>query len=231
MDNDIRIEIPKSGLDGLKILIGLGPEGVGKLCRVAGDLPLTLNLKTWTRRLSSELSIDAESVLQLVMGALLPLNHLRVDLKLETPELLEVVSGNLENAPPPEWRVENLEGWNAIRGVVAPLFERDNFFSIASKSYQLLLNRPNPVHGVKILSELRPVYSEDATSVKAFVLAKTLVVDYYEGSTKKAIYLSMNMDDLRSLSIEVDRARLKTETVSDTISDWGGDLISYGEQG
>jgi hypothetical protein len=80
-----------------------------------------------------------------------------------------------------------LEGWNAIRGVVAPLFERDNFFIIASKSYQLLLNRPNPVHGVKILSELRPVYSEDATSVKAFVLAKTLVVDYYDGSMKKTI--------------------------------------------
>ena len=116
MDNDIRIEIPASGLDGLKVLISLGPEGVDKLCQVAGDLPLTLNLKSWTRRLSSELNIDAESVSQLVMGALMPLNHLRVHLNLETPEFLEVVSGNLEKEPSPGWRAENLRGGTRFEG-------------------------------------------------------------------------------------------------------------------
>lgn len=84
---------------------------------------------------------------------------------------------------------------------------------------------------MKILSELRPVYSEDATSVRAFVLAKTLAVDYLEGETEKTIFLSMDMDDLRSLAVEVDRAKLKSETISDEVVNWGVDLLTYGQQG
>ncbi|MBV8383287.1 MAG: hypothetical protein JOZ63_11815 [Planctomycetaceae bacterium] len=106
-----------------------------------------------------------------------------------------------------------------------------NFFSVVSKCSQLLNKRPNPIQDVKILSELRPVYSEDATSVRAFVLAKTLAVDYLEGETKKTIFLSMDMDDLRSLAVEVDRAKLKSETISDEVVNWGVDLLTYGQQG
>ena len=228
MPEDVRFRIPESGLAGLKALIGLGPEGVTALCELAKDLPLTLNMSGLTTRLSNELEVERSAVSQFVMGALMPLNHLRVYLKLETPDFLKALSDNLEKEAPEKWRSENLAGWKAIEGRVAPLFEKDNFFSVSHKSYQLLVNRPNPVQDVKILSELRPVYSEDATSVKAFVLAKTLVVDYLEGDTKKTIHLSMNMDDLRSLASEVDRAKLKRETVSEEVFGWGVDLLTYG---
>jgi hypothetical protein len=223
---DVRFRIPESGLAGLKALISLGPEGVTALCEVARDLPLTLNMRGLTTRLSNDLKVETPAVSQFVMGALMPLNHLRVYLKLETPDFLKALSDNLEKEAPEKWRSENLAGWKAIEGRVAPLFEKDNFFSVSNKSYQLLLNRPNPVQDVKILSELRPVYSEDATSVKAFVLAKTLVVDYMEGDTKKTIHLSMDMDDLRSLASEVDRAKLKRETVSEEVFGWGVDLLT-----
>ncbi len=231
MAEDVRFRIPESGLAGLKALISLGPEGVTALCELAKDLPLTLNMRGLTTRLSNELKVETQAVSQFVTGALMPLNHLRVYLKLETPDFLKALSDNLEKEAPEKWRSENLAGWKAIEGRVAPLFEKDNFFSVSNKSYQLLVKRPNPVQGVKILSELRPVYSEDATSVKAFVLAKTLVVDYLEGNTKKTIHLSMDMDDLRSLASEVDRAKLKRETVSEEVFGWGVDLLTYGHQG
>jgi len=231
MADDVRFKIPESGLAGLKALIGLGPDGVTALCELAKDLPLTLNMRGLTSRLSSELKVETRSASRFVIGALMPLNHLRVHLKLETPDFLRVLSENLEKETPGKWRSENLSGWQAIAGRIAPLFEKDNFFSVSNKSYQLLVNRPNPVQDVKILSELRPVYSEDATSVKAFVLAKTLVVDYLEGETKKTIHLSMDMDDLRSLALEIDRAKLKRETVSEEVFGWGVDLLTYGQQG
>ncbi len=197
MADDVRFKIPESGLAGLKALIDLGPEGVAALYELAKDLPLTLNMRGLTTRLANELKVETRTVSQFVMGALMPLNHLRVHLKLETPDFLTVLTENLGNEASEKWRSENLAGWKTIEGLVAPLFEKDNFFSISNKSYQMLVNRPNPVQDVKILSELRPVYSEDATSVKALVLAKTLVVDYLEGNTKKTIYMSMDMDDLR----------------------------------
>ena len=97
---------------------------------------------------------------------------------------------------------------------------------------RLLHDRPNPIRSVKILSELRPVYSEDATSVKAFVLAKTLAVDYVVGETDKTIFLSMDMDDLRDiLGIEVKRPKLKTETISDEAVSWGVDLLVTAKRG
>lgn len=67
--------------------------------------------------------------------------------------------------------------------------------------------------------------------VKAFVLAKTLVVEFWEGDSKKSVFLSMDMDDLRSLADEVDRAKLKSDTVADEVSNWGVDLLTYGQQG
>ena len=231
MADDILIQIPESGLEGLNVLIGLGPEKVNTLCETAKDLPLTLNMKSLTNRLSSQLDIEPRSVSRLVMGALMPLNHLRVSLKLETRDFLKLISNTLEKDAPEKWRSENLPGWKAVEGPITPLFEKDNFFSVTSKSYQLLVNRPNPVQDVKILSELRPIYSEDATSIKAFVLSKTLVVEYLEGDSKKSIFLSMDMDDLRSLAVEVDRAKLKRDTVSEEVFGWGVDLLTYGQQG
>ncbi len=231
MADDVRFKIPESGLAGLKTLIGLGPDGVAALCELARDLPLTLNMRGLAARLANELQVETRAVSQFVMGALMPLNHLRVHLKLETLDFLRVLSENLEKEAPEKWRAENLAGWKDIEGRLGPLFEKDNFFSVSNKAYQMLVNRPNPVQDVKILSELRPVYSEDANKVKAFVLAKTLVVDYMEGDGKKTIYLSMDMDDLRSLSLEVDRAKLKRETVSEEVFGWGVDLLTYGHQG
>jgi hypothetical protein len=181
--------------------------------------------------LSSELDIDPNSASQLVIGALMPLNHLRVTLKLDTADFMMLISNALERKVPESWRSENLAGWAAVKEPLEPLFHKDNFFSVSSKAYQLLVNRPNPVQDVKILSELRPVYSEDATSVKAFVLAKTLVVEFLEGDSKKSIFLSMDMDDLRTMAVEVDRARLKSDTVADEVSNWGVDLLTYGQQG
>ncbi len=231
MTDDIRIQIPDFGLAGLKALIDLGPEGVAKLHEAAKDLILTLSMKDLTRRLSTELDIDMETASRLVVGALMPLNHLRVSLGLETPEFLETLSKALERETPEAWRNENLDRWKALAERIGPLFEKDNTFSVANKSYQMLVNRPNPVADLKILSELRPVYSEDAASVKALVLAQTLVVGYMEGDVKRTIFLSMDLDDLRTLAAEVDRAKLKNESVSEAASQWGVDLLTQGRQG
>ena len=231
MADGVRIKIPDTGVAGLKNLISLGPDGIDALCNIAGALPLTLDAHGLVGRLSDRLERDPGVILSLVMGALMPLNHLRVTMKLETRDFLEVISNALVSENGKDWGAQEIAGWNAIVGRVGPLFEKDNVFSLTSKSYQLLFNRPNPVGKIKILSELRPVYSEDAASVKAFVLTKTLVVDYTDSETTKTIFLSMDMDDLKSLATEVDRARLKTETVFEELSGWGVELLTYGQQG
>ena len=209
----------------------MGQDGIIALCELAKELRLSLNVKALNDRIASELEIEARPASQLVMGALLPLNNLRVRLRLETPNFLDVLSESIEKEAPEKWRADNLTGWHAIREQITPLFEKDNFFSLCNKSYQLLVNRPNPVQDVKILTELRPVYSEEATSIKAFVLTKTLVVEYMEGEDKKVIHLSMDMDDLRSLSLEVERAKLKRETLSEEVFSWGVEVLTYGQQG
>lgn len=226
-----RINIPDPGLVGLKDLAALGPEKIRALREFARDLPLTLNVKGLTSRLAGALEVEKSAVSHFVTGALMPLNHLRVYLKMETPEFMKLVSNTLERISSDKWNHEDFRNWKAIEGEVEPLFEKDNFFSIVNKCYQLLSNRPHPIHEMKILSELRPVYSEDATTVKAFVLAKTLVVDYAEGETKHTVHFSLDMDDLRDLSAEVDRAKLKSETLSDEVANWGVDLLTYGQDG
>jgi hypothetical protein len=226
-----RINIPDVGLVGLKNLVALGPEKIRALREIAQDLPLTLNVKGLTSRLASSLEVEKSSVTHFVTGALMPLNHLRVYLKMETPEFMKLLSSTLERNSSEKWKPEDFKNWKAIEAEVEPLFEKDNFFSIVNKCYQLLSNRPHLIQDVKILSELRPVYSEDATTVKAFVLAKTLVVDYAEGETKQTIFFSLDIDDLRDLSSEVDRAKLKGETLFDEVANWGVDLLTYGQDG
>ncbi len=226
-----RINIPDVGLVGLKELAALGPDKIRALCEIVRDLPLTLNVKGLTSRLASALEVEKRAVSRFVTGALMPLNHLRVYLKLETPEFMELISNTLEKIATEKWKPEDFESWKVIVAELEPLFEEDNFFSVVNKCYQLLSNRPNPIQGVKILSELRPVYSEDASTVKALVLAKTLVVEYAEGETKQTIFFSLDMDDLRDLSSEVDRAKLKGETLSDEVASWGVDLLTYGQEG
>ena len=68
------------------------------------------------------------------------------------------------------------------------------------------------------MTELRPVYDDDAASIKAVVLTSTLVIDYVEGGEHNRLHLTVDQEDLRALQGQLDRAEKKAQVLEKEVS-------------
>jgi len=128
-----------------------------------------------------------------------------------------------------EWKNENLEEWERISGKLSPFLQPDNFFSQASKAFDLLSERPAVLQGARLLTELRPIFDEAATGTLTHLLTNTLVVDYWDGQNSQSLHVSLDSSDLEKLAKEIERAKRKINVCRKEAADLGTNLVIYGD--
>ena len=222
------IPLPERGLRGIQALIALGTNRLVKLAERQADRPLNLSFPDLFSELSEYLECDQRTLQQAFMDALIPLNGLRRSFELPPNLFTESLTHTLSERAPEDWRKENLEKWSSIRGHLSPFFKPDNFFSQASKAFELLSLRPAILQHVKILTELRPIYDEDLTKTLTTVQTNTLVLTYWDGEGERTLHVTLDRDDLQSLSSELQRAQQKTRINESEFDRLGVTFLAYG---
>jgi hypothetical protein len=130
---------------------------------------------------------------------------------------------------PAEWKEKHQENWVKVSKHLGTFFEQDNFFSQASKAFDLLSERSAVLQGARLLTELRPIYNEATTGTLAQLLTSTLVVDYWDGQMAHSLHVSLDKDDLEKLASEVERAQLKIRVSQQEAAELGTNLVVYGD--
>jgi hypothetical protein len=225
------IRIPEQSYEGFAKLGALGPEGVGRLDDKLKGQPITLDLDALTKRLAVDLGVPSAELESVLYEVLIPLHTVRQRFALTPEQLVQVVTESLERHGQEEWKRDHLPRWRAVAGAITPLFAPDNFLAVVSKALLLLGNRPATLANLQILSELRPVYDEAATTMKALVLTNTLVIQYKEGDQEKALHLSLGLDDLRMMDRELKRTHQKNGLAIKHAGQWGIPLLPDGTVG
>ncbi|HEX3717713.1 MAG TPA: hypothetical protein VH595_07070 [Verrucomicrobiae bacterium] len=80
---------------------------------------------------------------------------------------------------------------------------------LIGKTINVMSDQDKVFCGVRILSDMRPVFSESATSIDAGVIIHTLNLYYHHEGRHHDIYVAMNGDDLQKLKKSIERAEKK----------------------
>lgn len=222
--------IPKSGFKGIEALGQLGEQAVHRLGEVLGSQRPTLNLAQLARQLANSMGGADTTVLEIaIRDLLIPLNQLRCASEMAPADFLRQFGKAVERDAPKDWDQSRREQWQRIADHLQPLLERDNLFSILAKATDLFFNRSATLLDLRILTDERPVFNENADEARAVILTNTLVVEYVQGGQRQVAHLTMDLNDLRNLAAELERCRKKNTVLLKDASGRGIDVLTIGE--
>jgi hypothetical protein len=228
------LQIPEAGLKGLKTLIDLGSEGIGELCRKLPELKLTLDVSSLARELAAEVEIvglEETDWERIIRNVLIPLNQVRAEARWEPEQVVSAISESLADQDDESFDGDYRHKWEDLRDRFRELFAPDTYFSLLSKAIELFVSRPAILLDLKMLTEIRPVYNDDATEKTADILTNTLVLRYQEGGEARTLHVAMDLDDLCALSRELERVRQKNDVAFGEGAALNREVLYVGERG
>lgn len=209
--------IPESAYEGFDALIEIGEEKLARLAKYVQNKHLTLDSEYLVTDLSKATDASAEELGRAMDNILIPLSGLRSDFRMPAPEFIELLT-HLIDEQKNKWYEANRDAWKRVSPSLGSLIGPDSYFAQLNKVYRLLVNRPALVDSMRVFTELRPVYDDEVTKVKAYLITSTLAVSYQEYGDQKRIHLTVDKQDLERLQEQVDRALRKIELLQKQVA-------------
>lgn len=92
--------------------------------------------------------------------------------------------------------------------------------STAAKAADLISEHEHVYGGIRIVTDLRPVFGDDPSALpEGVTLAATIKIDHYTGGRLDSLYIAADDEDLRSIRDSVDRALKKSETMRELMKE------------
>lgn len=214
----IKLRVDKQDLDELASIRDLGEENLARIIEKLDGLdPIPLRPSDLRTAVESVLP-DSESEAAALVRQLLILSTLRAQHFLGIDEVLSGLRFGIENAPEEEkWKTTELHGWETIQPSLSRLLEVPAV-QTASKAYHLTHEYANLCRTATILTDIRPVFSENADAVRAALISHTLRLNYFNPEGSHSLSIAMDERDVRELQQACERAIRKAATASRFIS-------------
>jgi hypothetical protein len=118
-------------------------------------------------------------------------------------ELVETVRSDESFSTPPK-------GWDVFQKQLEQLLSNEKILGVSAKAVSVASDTQRHVHSVRILTDARPIFGENAKDgPQAFTVIHTLKIDYSQDDNDHSWFVSLDGDDLESLQGAVDRALAK----------------------
>jgi len=104
----------------------------------------------------------------------------------------------------------------------------DSSLSLFAKTFEVMASHDKVFCGVRIFSDIRPIFSEQPDSISASVPVHTINISYHHSGRHEEFFAAMSVSDLAALRKALERAEKKNATLKDLINKSG---IRYLEEG
>jgi hypothetical protein len=158
---------------------------------------------------------DVERLLQTVYN----ITRIMMRVKIDVPQFLETVTRAFEERKD-AFTDSDLQLWrgalDGIRQAVSKVGP-DHPFSVSRKADRLARAQQNIVYEVKILTDLRPVFSSAGDTILRSVVTHRLLVDYFDGNRVARIEFGLDAADVAELRKTCERAEMKALTLRESL--------------
>jgi len=160
-----------------------------------------------------------ECVAECVMRQSLTLNGLMLQTGLNADDVLTGVRSGIERDA--GWTTEEVEKW----GEVEPKFHKllcSNAFRIVATTIDLSYEYANLYRNARILTDIRPLFTEDANEIEGAVVSFTLRLRFESVEGSRELNIAMDEGDIEDLSVQCGRALKKSQTARKTMTEKAG---------
>lgn len=207
------LRIPPAHRDAIAVLRSISDDQFEQLRANLADVPAFAGSSGLTAQASHTEGQTADEAQAIVLALL----SLYAQLKFHgwTSEDLAVGVAHSSDLPEsddvPEKLAQRLQALLDLESVVT-----------TGRALDLLTEHEHMFHSARILTDIRPVFSDDPKEPPSGALViESLKVDYFDEGTTRSMYLALSTTELRNLRDTVDRALQKSDTVHDLLEQMG----------
>lgn len=196
--------IPQRFKEGFKLLLSLNDESTKILISKLNDFEVGGGMVTFRNFMHSLPIVNIDDISETIFsfGGLLN-NKDGDDDKQIANDLIDSLNLDSEETLDKDKRNDYLERLLVI-------FENSQNIKISYKALMLSNDVPRIFNESKIISDIRVIFGDEIESDKKFaVVSHQLKIDLIEDSREKSIHINMDIEDLKKLRNQIDRAFVK----------------------
>jgi hypothetical protein len=118
---------------------------------------------------------------------------------------------------------------DALRERLEQLFSVGGSVAVVAKAITVMLEQDRNFCGARILSDIRPVFSDSPNDVTAAVVMHSLNLSFHQEGEHKEIYLALTDKDLKALRQVLERAERKSVALKALINKSGTRFLGTGD--
>ncbi len=206
----LQLRLHPGQLSDLAVIRDTSPELLTAIAdRFLVATPRPMRPKDLHREITQVLG-DNPKVAGQIMRPLLALQAIVRQRNLKVEEVVEAVRHGLETSEP-RWEAEQLNKWKSAE----PSFKQlllSPVVRLVSTTLDLMYEYANLLQNTRIVTDIRPVFSEDADHIEGSVVSHTLRLRYDSTEGDHSISIAIDEDDIRELERQCKRALIKAQT-------------------
>lgn len=206
----LQLSLDEGKLKDFETFIRLGPEKLIQIINVIKDSPKRpLRLSDLQSAIKKIIPDRIEEV-DILVKHVLSLHSLKRKLNIDAKELFDALYFGIQSAEKP-WPDDKISKWKALEPVFLDLLSLPEILYVA-KVLSLSYDYDNLSQSIKILTDIRPVYNEDAKEIVGTIISHTLRLYYQSPEGSKSISFVLDREDISKLLKSCERALTKADT-------------------
>jgi hypothetical protein len=212
----------------LKTLAHATPDVLEAIAECALRQVPSLSSGVLAEAIARDAGLDVGSV-GVVVDALWPLSMVQRRLDMDTETFIHDLEECLRTESRVGWSSEDAKVWDTVRPYISRLLSEESPVSTSAKAVDLLLEQPLVLSRARIVTDVRPIFNEEASELKGMLSFHTLILRCYEGSAPiKQIHVVLDASDLSNLYEQVVKAQHKERFMQSSLSAAGFVTVDTG---
>jgi len=206
------LTIPKRDYDSIQELIDLDDATFNTFSEALKNARPTLLRSEFIESISEQLPAIKKGAIKKIVLVVLSLYSVR-DIHDISPEVLaDGLCEAAEEIKSPGFPFDAAKR-SMLKSRVTRLLTYDTSVGVTAKAGDILTEHQRIFCSARILSDIRPIFTQPVASISGAVLVHMLQIAYHENGEHKEFYVALDTLDLKKLKEVVNRAEQKTKTI------------------
>jgi hypothetical protein len=212
-----QLRLSETQLSDLRLITQLSESQLHSVLARLSEPTRILMSQEEVRRIFSEAIPDHPRLVDALVRQVLALAGLQFRFGTPHAELLSALRTSLDG----KLELQSIDAWNRIDGVFGELVRSQPIRNVV-KSLELTYDYANLIHSTNVITDIRPIFDDEAEVVLGSVVSFTLSLSYRNGNNEHSLNLAFDAEEIQRLLDQCGRALKKAETARRHFSDAQG---------
>lgn len=204
------LKIPKNHLNFLKTIDLLSEEERAKILEALLSIDSTDALEGYIKIITDRTDIDREKSTAVFTIASSIINTV-AGLNQPKSEILDELMLSAKND------IEQFDPKSETRGFLDAITDDPNL-KITLKCERLKFESESILESAKVITDLRPIFSEDGKDIQSTVLINTLCLEFFKNDRINSTHISLSEADINEMIGTLERAKIKISALNEFIA-------------